>query len=48
MGARIVPITRYGLHHSSADVTAGYIQFDAEDLREPMQFLEDLFLSAPA
>ena len=29
------------LNHSGGDVTAGYIQFGIEDLREPMQMIED-------
>ena len=31
-------------HASGADVTAGYIQFGAEDLREPMQLVENFVL----
>jgi integrase len=32
------------LNHSSQDVTAGYIQFGTEDLRRPMQLVEDFIL----
>lgn len=33
------------LNHSDNDVTSGYIQFGIEDLREPMQLIEDYVLS---
>lgn len=32
------------LNHSGSDVTAGYIQFGIEDLREPMQLIESFVL----
>jgi integrase len=32
------------LNHSSQDVTSGYIQFGVEDLRKPMQMVEDFIL----
>ena len=32
------------LNHSEKDVTAGYIQYDIEDLRQPMQMIEDYIL----
>ena len=31
-------------HASGSDVTAGYIQFGTEDLRKPMQLVEDFVL----
>ncbi len=33
------------LNHTQTDVTAGYIQYDVEDLRKPMQMIEDFILS---
>lgn len=32
------------LNHSESDVTAGYIQFDIDNLRRPMQLIEDYIL----
>lgn len=32
------------LNHAEDDVTAGYIQFDPEQLRKPMQAIEDFIL----
>lgn len=32
------------LNHSESDVTAGYIQFEIESLRRPMQMIEDFIL----
>ncbi len=32
------------LNHSESDVTAGYIQFETESLRRPMQMIEDFIL----
>ena len=32
------------LNHSESDVTAGYIQFEVESLRRPMQMIEDFIL----
>ena len=32
------------LNHSESDVTAGYIQFEVESLRRPMQMIEDYIL----
>ena len=32
------------LNHSEDDVTAGYIQFETETLRKPMQLIEDYIL----
>lgn len=36
------------LNHSDGDVTAGYIQFGIEDLREPMQLIESYVLKCAA
>ena len=33
------------LNHSEDDVTAGYIQFETEILRKPMQAIEDFILN---
>jgi len=32
------------LNHSESDVTAGHIQFEVENLRRPMQMIEDFIL----